>query len=305
MVNSIIAFRQYLRMQHRNKINDIPEIVKVEEFWNSHLCGNQFILAKFPSKEFFVEFEKFRYKKSHHLDRLIDWQSAKEKDVLEIGLGVGADATRWAQYARSFTGIDLTYESVKSTQYYFALKDLTGTIIKANVEAMPFDSNTFDICYSYGVLHHSPDINKAFNEIARVVKDGGTFILMVYAKSSINYWFRIQLFFRLRVILETFKNRLGIKTKSLIYKEHLKNFTDLGWKYLSWREFPHHCTDGPGCKIANIYNRREIVDLLTKNGFKIDKIKKAHLPLGGGFPALERSLAGIFGFHFIIWAKKI
>ena len=178
------------------------DLKQVEDFWNSNLCGKQFVDAKFPSKEFYKYYRDFRYKKTHHLDTYIDWNGAAQKDVLEIGLGIGADATRWAEFAKSYTGVDLTAEAVYATKLHFEHLGLKGNIIQGNAEALELPSENFDIVYSHGVLHHTTNTQKTFDEVYRVLKPNGQFIVMLYAKGSFNYWIRIQLYFRLRLLIE-------------------------------------------------------------------------------------------------------
>lgn len=276
---------------------------QVETFWNGNLCGKQFVEAKFPSKEFFERYRRFRYRKTHHLDKYIAWGEAKDKDVLEIGLGIGADATRWAQHARSYTGVDLTAEAVSATQIHFEHLGLKGAILQGNAEQLALADNSFDIVYSHGVLHHTTDIDSTFREIYRVLRPGGRFIVMLYAKGSFNYWVRIQLYFRWRLRFELLRNRLGGSSKG-IWENHVRNYKQEGPGYLSWNNFPHRCTDGPDCRIANIYWRSEMTSKLKRAGFEIEKCKKAHFPMGGHLPAFERFLASFAGFHQLIWAGK-
>ncbi len=280
------------------------DLKQVEDFWNSNLCGKQFVDAKFPSKEFYKYYRDFRYKKTHHLDTYIDWKGAAQKDVLEIGLGIGADATRWAEFTKSYTGVDLTAEAVYATKLHFEHLGLKGNIIQGNAEALELPSENFDMVYSHGVLHHTTNTQKTFDEVYRVLKPNGQFIVMLYAKGSFNYWVRIQLYFRLRLLFEIFKNKLGGSSKGN-WALHVKNFKIDGWTYLSWKNFPHHCTDGPDCYIANIYYQNEIKEMLEKSGFKVEKMKKGHFPIGGHFPKLERFLAKYIGFHQLVWAKKL
>lgn len=276
---------------------------QVEEFWDNNLCGKQFVEAKFPSKEFFELYRNFRYKKTHHLDAYVDWVSAKGKDVLEIGLGIGADGTRWATHAKSYTGVDLTAEAVRATQTHLSHLNLTGKVMQGNAEALDLLSQNFDIVYSHGVLHHTVKIENTFNEVHRVLRPGGQFIVMLYSKGSFNYWVRIQLYFRMRLRFELLKNKLGGKSRGN-WALHVKNYHTEGREYLSWKNFPHRCTDGPDCKIANIYWRSEMCSMLEQAGFSIEKTKKAHFPVGGNFPKLERFLASFMGFHQLIWARK-
>jgi ubiquinone/menaquinone biosynthesis C-methylase UbiE len=279
------------------------DLKQIEEFWNANLCGKQFVDAQFPSPEFFKRYREFRYSKTHHLDKYINWEVAKGKNILEIGLGIGADATRWAANAASYTGIDLTREAVEATKIHLSHLQLKGEVKQGNAEQMEFKEKNFDLVYSHGVLHHTTHIEKTFSEIHRVLKPDGEFIVMLYAKSSFNYWIRIQLYFRLRLLFEIFKNKIGLSSKAN-WALHIKNFKKDGWSYLSWKNFPHHCTDGPDCYVANIYYYSEMKKMLENAGFTAIKHRKAHFPLGGNFPRLERFLGSIMGFHQLIWLRK-
>ena len=274
----------------------------IEEFWNANLCGKHFISAKYPSKEFFEQYRTFRYKKAHHLDSYIDWESASGKNVLEIGLGVGADGTRWAKTAKNYTGVDLTNEAVVATREHLEKLGLKGTIVQGNSESLAFQDNSFDIVYSHGVLHHTVNIDQALKEVHKVLRADGQFILMLYSKSSFNYWIRIQLYFRLRFLIELLKSKVGIEIPDPWY-EHQQNLLSKGWSYFSWNEWPHHCTDGPECDIANIYTKRAIRKMLDNAGFKIVQMKKAHFPVGLS-PKLEQLLAKYIGFQQFVWAVK-
>jgi len=276
---------------------------QVEEFWNDNLCGEHFINAEYVSEDYFKQYREFRYKKEHHLNCMIDWQSSKNKDVLEIGLGIGADGARWAAYARSYTGIDLTDSAVNATKRHFRLLSLNWKILKGNAESLPFEDNSFDIVYSHGVLHHTPSIMKALTEIFRVLRRNGEVILMLYSKNSFNYWLRVQFYFRLRFLFELIKYKFDLKITDP-WNSHIKNLYKFGWAYFSWRNWHHHCTDGPECEIANVYYKSEIISLLENAGFKVKKMRKAHFPIGSKYPALELFLARYIGFYQFVWSMK-
>jgi len=277
-------------------------IEKVKDFWEDSLCGSHFVQDERLTKSFYENYTKFRYRKEHHLLKIVDWESAKGKDVLEIGLGIGADSVRWAKHAKSYTGIDLTHEAVKTTRKHFDFMQLEGSILQGNAEQLPFDDGVFDIVYSHGVLHHTENIENTFEQISRVLKPGGKFIIMLYTKDSFNYWIRIQGYFRIRFYIERFKNKLGL-TSNKLWSEHLANYKQVGPSYMSWNEFPHHCTDGPNCTIANIYYRKGIEEKLAKFGLNITSSCKTHFPIFSGkrWVGLETFLAkrlGFFRFYF-------
>jgi len=61
----------------------------------------------------------------------------------------------------------------------------------ADGEQLPFASETFDVVYSNGVLHHTPDTAAAIREVHRVLRPGGAAKVMLYHRHSLNYWFEI------------------------------------------------------------------------------------------------------------------
>jgi ubiquinone/menaquinone biosynthesis C-methylase UbiE len=281
---------------------ETQKIEDIKNYWEESLCGAHFIEEERLTKEFFENYTTFRYQKEHQLLKIVDWESAKGKDVLEIGLGVGADSVRWGRNAKTYTGIDLTHEAVRTTKAHFKMMGLEGNIIQGNAENLPFENNSFDIVYSHGVLHHTENIENTFEQISRVLKHGGKFIIMLYTKDSFNYWVRIQFYFRTRLLLELIKKKFGGKNNQT-WSEHIANQQKMGWKYLSWSEFPHHCTDGPNCTTAYIYYKKEIIDKLAKFGLAVEDSSKTHFPIWGGkkFVQLETALAkrlGFFRFYF-------
>jgi ubiquinone/menaquinone biosynthesis C-methylase UbiE len=266
----------------------------VENFWDENICGAHFVNADYLSSEFFESYRKFRYKKEHHLNSVVDWEASSGKSVLEIGLGLGADATRWSRHAKHFTGVDLTGEAVMATKRHFEILGLEGDIRQANAESLPFKNESFDLISSHGVLHHTNDINLAMREIFRVLKPGGTFVVMLYAKHSFNYWVRIQCGFRAAFLTQLVRSKLGYSTKEP-WTSHLKNYRG-STNYFSWSEWPHHCTDGPDCKVANIYSWRQVKAILSNAGFHIRRRQKTHFPVGLS-PKFEQAIAKAIGFY--------
>ena len=279
----------------------IQTIEKVRSFWGRNVCGAHFVKEPYLTDEFFAKYRECRYAKEHHLNSLIDWSTAAGESVLEIGLGLGADSCRWAEYADSFTGIDLTDEAVQATSVHLRMRELGGRILKGNAEDLPFGDSEFGIVYSHGVLHHTENIKAALREVRRVLKPDGIFIVMLYTKNSLNYWIRIQCIMRFRLFVSLFCQYLGRKV-SEPWATHLKNIRQIGWQYFSWSNWPHRCTDGPECEIANIYSWREMSQLLEEAGFCIVKCEKAHLPIGLT-PAAEQSIARWIGFYQFAWCR--
>ena len=125
-------------------------------------------------------------------DRLFPYAEFKGRPVLEIGCGMGAMASLWARQGAQVTAVDLAPYSVKMTRQRFALLDLQGRIEQADGRALPFADGEFDYVYSWGVLHHSPDLGQSLREMMRVLKPGGKFGLMLYHRHSLFYLWRIR-----------------------------------------------------------------------------------------------------------------
>jgi SAM-dependent methyltransferase len=138
---------------------------------------------------FFANANEYLPLKNIPFDGLIDFESLRDKKVLEIGVGNGSHAQLLATYAGDFTGIDLTEYGVKSTTGRMNTFGLDkAKIIRMNAEDLQFESESFDFVWSWGVIHHSANPRRILQEIERVLKPGGTFKAMVYYRSFWSYY---------------------------------------------------------------------------------------------------------------------
>lgn len=113
------------------------------------------------------------------------------KDVLEIGCGLGTMAMLWAQNGVNMTALDLNATSIEQTKKRFELKGLSGEIKQADARELDLKDESFDYTYSWGVLHHSPDLKESVREMMRVLKPGGQFGVMLYNRNSLLQWYDI------------------------------------------------------------------------------------------------------------------
>lgn len=148
------------------------------------------------SAEFYQEIDerfladacKFIPWKSIPFDALIDFETLKQKDVLEIGVGCGTHAQLLATHARSFTGIDLTNYAVNCTAIRMAVNNIDAKVLQMDAEKMAFADNSFDFIWSWGVIHHSANTRQVLSEMNRVLRPGGKATVMVYHRSWWNYY---------------------------------------------------------------------------------------------------------------------
>lgn len=299
-----------------------PVISEVRSFWNTEACGTHFVEHASDEKDFFEKFREYRYRTEWHIPLLVPFAEAKGKKVLEIGTGNGAEGVMFALNGARYTGVDLTDAALEATRKHFAVMGLTGTFQKENAEHLSFADGSFDWVFSHGVLHHTPNTQTAIDEVYRVLRPGGRAIIMLYHKHSFNYYVRIMMYMRFRVLLKIL-SRTGrwnrdkaVMTDSLlgvrgnedrqVWNIHYRNFLHRGWSYLRAKSFVHHCADGPECPVAYAFSVAEIKAIFAK--FRNVRTAVAHFPLtkyNRRIPfGVEKFLAKRMGWYLFIFADK-
>lgn len=119
---------------------------------------------------------------------LLDKKSLKGKLALVIGCGAGVEAEALQRRGAEVVALDFTERAIVLTKRRRELFRLATRLVRADAEFLPLKEGAFDLVWSWGVLHHVPDIEKAVGEIRRVLKPGGKALIMVYRRDSINFW---------------------------------------------------------------------------------------------------------------------
>src|SRR5438132_9591777 len=140
---------------------------RVRAFWQAHPCGVKFSDAEMGTREFFERVEAHRYSKEWHIPGAANFSSATGLRVLEIGCGMGTDGAQFAKAGADYTGVDLTEAAIDLARKRFAVSGLKGEFCVSDAEKLDFADGSFDVVYSHGVLHHTPDIAAAVDEIHR------------------------------------------------------------------------------------------------------------------------------------------
>jgi len=252
--------------------------VQVQEFWQNHSCGETLVGGLHATddaafEKFFNLYDQFRFGESPQLLTNLDRINFSGKRTLEIGLGQGADSEQLIRRGAIWSGLDLTEESVRRVRKRLELRGLPYEHLKCGTAlAIPFPTASFDIVYSYGVLHHIPEVGLAQREIARVLKPGGELIVMLYAKWSLNYLVSIATLRRLGLIYMYYR---GIKGRGKL-AGHLENARRMGlWNYLRLKNFIHANTDGPLNPYSKVYDVEEVRRVFTS--FELTKAYKVFM----------------------------
>lgn len=107
--------------------------------------------------------------------------------VLDAGVGAGRYAEVMARWGAEVVGVDLTRAIDAAAQNLQGRP--TVQLVQADIFALPFRDQTFDIAYSIGVLHHTPDTAAAFRRVAAVVKKGGQLAVYIYLAGGLARYF--------------------------------------------------------------------------------------------------------------------
>lgn len=177
-----------LSTQHSALSNEYKQ--RARDQWSENPCGaNVASEREFGSREYFDEIETNRYAvEAPWMKRLIGFDCYEGKRLLEVGFGTGTDLLQFARGGAHVTGIDLTPRSIEIARRRFDVFGLTGEFAVGDGESLSFPDSSFDVVYSFGVLHHTPDTARAVHEIHRVLKPGGKAIVMLYHRASLYYW---------------------------------------------------------------------------------------------------------------------
>jgi ubiquinone/menaquinone biosynthesis C-methylase UbiE len=160
---------------------------RVRQHWEQEVCGSRYGTTV-PSERqaFFDAVDRVRYAQDYMLAPFARFDTAAGKRVLEIGLGTGADFVRWVQAGAEAHGRDLTQASVAMVRERLALLGAEADVAQGDAENLAeFPDSYFDIYYSWGVLHHTPNTERTIAEAYRVLKPGGELRIMLYHYPSV------------------------------------------------------------------------------------------------------------------------
>lgn len=287
---------------------------RVRAFWQANPCGVKFGDAPPGTRQFYKLVEAHRYTKEWHIPVAADFQSARGLKVLEIGCGLGTDGAQFAEAGADYTGVDLTEAAIDLARKRFALFDLQGKFQTADAESLDFEDESFDLIYSHGVLHHTPETGKAVREIHRILRPRGRAVVMLYHRGSYNY--RVNISVLRRAGAHLLKWEPGIKLVNTLtgepidsLRQHAKLLKTEKESYLEPEEFLSQNTDGAGNPLARVYSRREARELFndfSEVTLKTYFLNKRWLPVIGNLlpRSLEARLAARWGWHLWIYATK-
>ena len=251
---------------------------RIKRYWNTQPCNIKHGKSDIGTAEFFQEVSARRYKVESHIPEFAGFHLWAGKRVLEIGCGIGSDAEEFAKHGADYVGIDLSDQSIALCRQRFEVLGLEGEF--HNIDVTDIDALTtlgeFDLVYSYGVIHHFPGIDSIISNVNKVVKPGGEFRYMVYAKNSWKYAM-------IQKGLDQFEAQSGCPYAQAFSKEEIYNLMSNGWTIERLRQ--DHCF---------MYN----VDAYKQGKYELE-------PWFDAMPdAMRQAVREYLGWHLLVKARK-
>ncbi len=222
-------------MKDRNKYR------LIKDYWEK-CTPMSFVTEKWSCEEK----RRFRYDLQDYMSESFRFAEWRDKKVLEVGCGSGVDALEFARNGAIVTATDMTDNAITLTRELAREAGLSIEVVRASALKLPFPDAGFDCVYSYGVLHHIPDIDIALAEIHRVLKPGGTVMVMLYHRNSLLHAYSIVF-------------RHGIQDGLLLKKKYTE--PELVSRYSERIE---------GCPYTRVYTKEEAAELFSRRFADID-----------------------------------
>ena len=158
----------------------------VRTYWDDRPCNVRHSKKEVGTREYFDEVEAKRYTAEPHIPDFAGFSDTNGKKVLEVGCGMATEGINFVRAGAQYTGTDLSQESIDLAFSRFVSYNMEGQLYKGNAEELssvvPVD--TYDLIYSFGVIHHSPEPKKIISEIKKYMNSYSTLKIMLYAKDS-------------------------------------------------------------------------------------------------------------------------
>lgn len=224
-------------------------IEDVKNYWNNRPCNIRHSDKPFGTKLYFDEVEHRKYFVEPHIPYFADFSRWRGKKVLEIGCGIGTDTVNFASSGAFLTSVDLSLESLNITEKRLEVYGLRHAVdlYYANAEKLSthLKPEIYDLVYSFGVLHHTPNPEAAFDEVKKFMGPDSEFKLMVYNRGA----------FKVFQILE--ENHFNYEIAEDLIAKHSEAQT--------------------GCPVTYSYTPEGITNILESKGFEVTDIYIDHI----------------------------
>ncbi len=225
-------------------------VEEVREYWNSRPCNIRHSPKPVGSKEYFDEVEARKYFVEPHIPGFADFERWRDKEVLEIGCGIGTDTINFARHGAHVAVAELSEKSMEVAQQRAEVMEVADRIDFHNGNAEELTSfvpvEPKDLIYSFGVIHHSPHPERILEQATRYARPGTTLKVMVY-------------------------NRLSWKVLWMVLRYGKGDFRQ------TKRLIAEHSEAQFGSPVTYAYTKDELRQLLARHGFRVTDMFVDHI----------------------------
>jgi len=224
-------------------------IDEVRQYWDRRPCNIRHSPQPVGTRPYFDEVEARKYFVEPHVPRFADFERWRGKKVLEIGCGIGTDTVNFARHGAEVTAVELSAKSLEIARQRVAVYGLEDRVRFFSGSAEELTSfvprQTYDLVYSFGVIHHTPHPERVLDQVRQYVGAGSTLKMMVYHRWS---W-------KVLWILWYGKGQFW-RTAELVARNSEAQ---------------------SGCPVAYTYSRREARLLVESRGFRVTDLFVDHI----------------------------
>jgi SAM-dependent methyltransferase len=286
-----------------------------ELFWSSNQPGTRFSEQRVGSERFFREVEAHRYALESHILGVLDVSRWSGADVLEAGCGIATDGIQLARAGANYFGVDFSRAALELAPGRFVMEGLPGRFARSSVTSLPFADRSFDMVLSHGVLHHVDDTQSGINELHRVLRPGGTAIVMLYHRRSLNYYVTIMTLRRALAAGLLMPGGVAVARRltgesPTVLEGHRRQLRRYGARYLADAKLVlSNNTDGPGNPLSKVYSRDEATRMFSAFRHVRAEVHNLNLRIfPGGSTLAQTRVAKLaerrFGWHLYVKAVK-
>jgi len=225
---------------------NMKKIEEVKKYWDDRPCNIKHSPDPVGTKKYFDQVEQRKYFVEPHISKFAQFSRWKNKKVLELGCGIGTDSINFARNSAYFTCVEISKKSLDLCEKRFKIYGLRARFFEGDVETLNtfLPQEKYDLIYSFGVIHHTPNPEKVFEEIKEYCHPNTEIRIMLYSKYCWKvFW----------IILGYGKGKFW-KIKELV---------------------PKYSEAQTGCPVTHIYSFKEIKELMKD--YQILSIRKEHI----------------------------
>lgn len=161
----------------------------VRDYWDAYAANLSVPGESWGSPSFFSAIKLDHDRMYGGANRILDLETIAGKRLLELACGIGLDTVEFAAHGADVTAIDFSPTCLDLARRSLEQRGLGATVEHANAEALPYDSESFDIVVARGLLMFTVDDGKVVSELRRVLKPGGRANILVHNRYSWYVWF--------------------------------------------------------------------------------------------------------------------